>query len=230
MAFVMNERQELILKIIVEEYIETAAPVSSSFLVEKYKLDISSATVRNEMAELELAGYIMQPHTSSGRIPTEQAYLWFVENLAPKKISNALASKLVVPEIWDELSLKALAKNLADISGLAVFCAFHRHNLYYTGISNLLSQPEFTQSKLVYDMSVIIDRLDDIINEAFDEFVEGPKISLGQDCLFGSFTASVTSKYRLKDHVGILGIIGPLRQDYEKNWQLINHLYEQISK
>jgi heat-inducible transcriptional repressor len=205
-------------------------PVSSSLLVERHGLDISSATVRNEMAELELAGYIMQPHTSSGRIPTEQAYLWFVENLAPKKISSTTAQKLSVPQIWDEQSLKGLAKSLAEISGLAVFCAFHRHNLYYTGISNLLSQPEFGQTKLVYDMSVVIDRLDEIINEAFDEFVDGPRISIGQDCLFGSFTASVCSKYRLKDNVGVLGIIGPLRQDYEKNWQLINHVYEQISK
>ena len=226
----MNERQELILNIIIKEYIETAVPISSSLLVEKYKLDISSATVRNEMAELEASGYIMQPHTSSGRIPTEQAYLWFVERLAPKKISSGLAAKISLAEELDELALKNLAKNLAELSGLAVFCAFHRHNLYYTGVSNLLSQAEFTQSKLVYDMSVIIDRLDEIINDSFEQFDYGAKISLGQDCLFGSFTASVVTKYKLGANVGVIGIIGPLRQDYEKNWQLINYLYEKISK
>lgn len=226
----MNERQELILNIIIKEYIETAVPISSNLLVEKYKLDISSATVRNEMAELEASGYIMQPHTSSGRIPTEQAYLWFVEKLAPKKISSGLAAKISLAEELDELALKNLAKNLAELSGLAVFCAFHRHNLYYTGVSNLLSQPEFGQSKLVYDMSVIIDRLDEIINDSFEQFDYGAKISLGQDCLFGSFTASVTTKYKLGANVGVIGIIGPLRQDYEKNWQLINYLYEKISK
>lgn len=226
----MNERQELILSIIIREYIETALPISSSLLVEKYKLDISSATVRNEMADLEANGYIMQPHTSSGRIPTEQAYLWFVEKLSPKKISSGLAAKIIIEEALDELALKNLAKNLAELSGLAVFCAFHRHNLYYTGVSNLLSQPEFGQSKLVYDMSVIIDRLDEIINDSFEEFDYGAKISLGQDCLFGSFTASVVTKYKLGANVGVIGIIGPLRQDYEKNWQLINYLYEKISK
>ena len=226
----MNERQELILNIIIKEYIETAVPISSNLLVEKYKLDISSATVRNEMADLEANGYIMQPHTSSGRIPTEQAYLWFVEKLSPKKISSGLAAKIIIEEALDELALKNLAKNLAELSGLAVFCAFHRHNLYYTGVSNLLSQPEFGQSKLVYDMSVIIDRLDEIINDSFEQFDYGAKISLGQDCLFGSFTASVVTKYKLGANVGVIGIIGPLRQDYEKNWQLINYLYEKISK
>ena len=79
-------------------------------------------------------------------------------------------------------------------------------------------------------MSAIIDRLDEIINDSFEQFDYGAKISLGQDCLFGSFTASVVTKYKLGANVGVIGIIGPLRQDYEKNWQLINYLYEKISK
>jgi len=225
----MNERQELILDIIIREYVETAMPVSSNFLVEKYKLDISSATVRNVMAELENDGLIMQPHTSAGRIPTELAYHWFVNKLEPKKIPSRLADKITIAIDLDEIALKNLAKNLAELSGLAVFCAFHRHNLYYTGISNLLSQPEFSQTKLVYDMSVIIDKLDEIINDSFDSFDFGPRITLGENCLFGPFTAGITTKYKLGNNVGVFGIIGPLRQDYEKNWQLINHIYEKIT-
>lgn len=226
----MNNRQELILDIIIKEYIDTATPVSSNFLVEKYQLDISSATVRNEMVELENDGYIIQPHTSAGRIPTELAYQWFVDKLAPKKINQRLSDKIFLDSSLDEQSLKNLAKNLAEVSGLAVFCAFHRHNLYYTGVSNLLSQPEFIQNKLIYDMSVIIDRLDEIINDSFEDFDYGAKIMLGNNCLFGPFTAGVTSKYKLGDNIGIIGIIGPLRQDYEKNWQLITYIYEKITK
>ena len=66
----MDARKTLILNTIIKEHIKTGAPVGSEVLVGKYKLDISSATVRNEMAELEQAGYIAQPHTSAGRIPT----------------------------------------------------------------------------------------------------------------------------------------------------------------
>ena len=229
MAFVMNNRQELILDIIIKEYIETAAPVSSNFLVEKYQLDISSATVRNEMAELENNGYIMQPHTSAGRIPTVIAYQWFVDKIEPKKIPAKLADKLCFDSLSDETALKNLAKNLAEASGLAVFWAFHRHNLFYTGVSNFLSQPEFAQNNLIYDMAVIIDKLDEIINDSFDDFNYGPAIKLGADCLFGPFTASTVTKYKLGDHIGVFGIIGPLRQDYEKNWQLTNYIYEKIS-
>ncbi|TAK12780.1 MAG: heat-inducible transcription repressor HrcA [Anaerolineae bacterium] len=74
----LSERQKLLLGLIVQEYVETAQPVGSTRLVEKYKLDFSSATVRNEMAALEGAGLIRQPHTSAGRVPTEEGYRFFV--------------------------------------------------------------------------------------------------------------------------------------------------------
>src|SRR3989339_90566 len=85
----MDKRKELILKTIIKEYIRTALPIGSEGLVEKYNLDISSATVRNEMAGLEEAGYIAQPHTSAGRIPTEKAYNFYLENLSEKKLSDS---------------------------------------------------------------------------------------------------------------------------------------------
>src|SRR3989338_11285598 len=84
----MNKRQELILKTIIKEYIKTALPIGSEGLVDKYNLDISAATVRNEMAELEEAGFIAQPHTSAGRIPTEKAYNFYLENLGEKKLND----------------------------------------------------------------------------------------------------------------------------------------------
>lgn len=74
----LTERQKLLLGLIVQEYVETAQPVSSKRLVEKYNLEFSSATVRNEMAALDEAGLIRQPHTSAGRVPTEEGYRLFV--------------------------------------------------------------------------------------------------------------------------------------------------------
>ena len=76
----MNERRELILKIIINEHVITGSPVGSSVLVDKYKLNMSSATVRNEMAELEEDGYITQPHTSAGRIPTVKCYRYYLKH------------------------------------------------------------------------------------------------------------------------------------------------------
>lgn len=86
----LTERREQILKAIVESYIRHAAPVASEALVREYQLGVSSATVRNEMAELEADGYIYQPHTSAGRIPSEQGYRYFVQRLMEeRRISRA---------------------------------------------------------------------------------------------------------------------------------------------
>ena len=74
----LTERQKLILTLVVRDYIETAQPVGSKRILERYKLDISSATVRNEMMALSEAGYLRQPHASAGRIPTEDGYRYFV--------------------------------------------------------------------------------------------------------------------------------------------------------
>lgn len=76
-----NDRRKKILAIIVEEYIETGEPVGSKFLAEKLENKVSSATIRNEMAELAAAGYLEQPHTSAGRIPTAPAFRFYIDNL-----------------------------------------------------------------------------------------------------------------------------------------------------
>ena len=89
----MGERQEQLLKEIIETYIETFKPVGSNSLVDKFK--VSSATIRNDMAELEELGYIEKEHTSSGRIPSEAGYKYYVNNLMkPKDITGEDILKL----------------------------------------------------------------------------------------------------------------------------------------
>ncbi len=79
----LDDRKSQILRAIVEEYISSAQPVGSRTVVERQGLNISAATVRNEMGSLERDGYIAQPHTSAGRIPTDRGYRFFVDNFAP---------------------------------------------------------------------------------------------------------------------------------------------------
>jgi heat-inducible transcriptional repressor len=77
----LTERQKLILALMIRDYIDTAQPVGSANLVQKYNLDVSPATVRNEMVALTEMGYLRQPHTSAGRVPTEEGYRYFVRQL-----------------------------------------------------------------------------------------------------------------------------------------------------
>ena len=77
----LTERQARVLELVIGEYVETASPVGSQHIQTRYRLDVSSATIRNDMAELEDAGYLSHPHTSSGRVPTEKGYRHYVESL-----------------------------------------------------------------------------------------------------------------------------------------------------
>lgn len=77
----LNERKKKILQIIIEDYISSAEPVGSRTIARKYELGLSPATIRNEMSDLELLGYLEQPHTSAGRIPSAQAYRFYVDAL-----------------------------------------------------------------------------------------------------------------------------------------------------
>lgn len=90
----LGARQAAILSAIVREYIRSGEPVGSKSLVGRFRLDVSSATVRNDMSLLEELGYLAQPHTSAGRIPTDLGYRWFVDTLGPPKLTQSLEREL----------------------------------------------------------------------------------------------------------------------------------------
>lgn len=116
----LSERQRLILALVVRDYTETAQPVGSARLVEQYKIDLSSATVRNEMAALTEMGYLRQPHTSAGRVPTEDGYRYFVTHVvyqadlpepARHTISHQFHQARQDVEQWMPLAASILARH-----------------------------------------------------------------------------------------------------------------------
>ena len=109
----LDERKKKILSSVVEDYIESAEPVGSKTLVEKYHLDYSSATIRNDMKELEEEGYLEQPHVSAGRIPSTKGYRYYVDNLMKERklsmvdidyINNTLSGYGDVDDIFEQVA------------------------------------------------------------------------------------------------------------------------------
>lgn len=116
----LTRRQEEILSLIVRSYTQSPEPISSKYLVDTYRLGISTATVRNEMAQLEELGYIAAPHTSAGRVPTETGYRYFVKRLInagdltaaeQTRISEKLQSIPLATEQWMSLVASVLARS-----------------------------------------------------------------------------------------------------------------------
>ena len=99
----LGDRKKLILQAIIEDYIKTAEPVGSRTISKKYLTGTSPATIRNEMADLEDMGYIEQPHTSSGRIPSDKGYRLYVDKIMEQKQYNDVQSERIKLEFLDTL-------------------------------------------------------------------------------------------------------------------------------
>jgi len=226
----LNERQRLILRTLIKDYVKNVQPVSSGLLVEKYHLDISPATVRNELMFLEEQGYIYQPHTSAGRVPTSLAYLLDLDVPTARKKELRTNDKMILDRSLSESkdNFKVTARSLAELSNSAVFWAFHKNDLYHTGLSNLFSQPEFSQSDIVCDASQVIDRMEEIIDGLFDDLSDEVNIFIGEDNPFGAFLGTIILKYKLKGVSGLVGILGPLRMDYHHNFSLLAYLQHKL--
>ncbi len=218
-----QNRKNQLLKAILAEYIKTAQPVGSKLIVDKYKIQASPATVRNEMAELEQEGMIAQPHTSAGRIPTLRAYGFYLENwFIKKEIAEKERKELdkIIKDQEGRDKIKTLAKGLAELAQGTVFVAFSDNDFFYTGISNLFKQPEFCDLEVVQQISQVVDQMDEVMPDIYKQADKDIKILLGQENPFSVSCASLITKI----DGGVVGLLGPMRMDYEKNYSRINYI------
>lgn len=226
----MDPRQEQLLTLVIEKYIETAQPIGSKFLVSDADLDFGEATVRNELRELEDMGYLTHPHTSAGRIPTDKGYKFYLEKIdwsklkINKKDSEALAS---FSAFEDKIQAqKNLAKLLAAITQETVIFAFSQNSIYYTGLSNLFSKPEFVELGVVGDVSAVFDRCEDCIPAVYDLVSENIKFFVGTEHPFGHMLSMGSFKFENS----LLILLSPTRTDYKRNYSLLQVVKEILNK
>jgi heat-inducible transcriptional repressor len=227
-----KSRAEQLFSYVVESYIETAEPVSSKRLCDEYGLDFSSATVRAELLELERSGYLIQPHTSAGRIPTEKGYRYYVEHLmADAKLSKKELEQLAMA--WSrtheyEQRMKSVAKRVADLAHSTVIIAYSNNKVYYTGIKNLFSQPEFEEAALLTTISTVLDELDERIDSLLEIASQGVGVLVGKENPLGNRCSIVTT--RISDDGGLLVVLGPMRMNYAHNIKLIERAKDLMSE
>lgn len=224
----MTERQTKLLAAIIEQYAEVASPVGSSLLAKVF--DVSSATIRSEMAELERLGYITQPHTSAGRVPTDKGYRLYVNMLADNEDSSpaerrgerALTARVEgggVPERTIRNAVDTLVE-LTHNLGLATI----GNQLYMAGLSNLFGQPEFLAAGQVQQVARLLDNLEPWLreaapNEPLSVYI-GAENPIGRSAQCSLIISRFRSPYSDKSYVGVLG---PTRQSYREVMQLVEH-------
>lgn len=223
------ERTSTILLAILREHIKTAKPVGSEALVEHYELDLSPASVRNAMMDLEEDGYLRQPYTSAGRVPTVKAYRYFLDHMdhhreVPEYARQALLRAAEQTRVAEE-RLKAVARALAELCSNTVIIGFDRHDIYYTGLSHLFHQPEFAQLQRLLRLSEVVDRFDEVVSSLYDELTDDSRVLLGRENPFGELTGAVMTRYTNEGHRQrtLVGILGPLRMPYDENVALLEY-------
>ena len=228
----MTDRQIQILAAIIEQYAEVAVPVGSVTLAKLF--NVSSATVRSEMARLEELGMITQPHTSAGRIPTDQGYRFYVNTLTeahakesqPVQLdrgARTIDARISTQGDKADRAIRSAVDSLVDLTqnlGLATI----GDQLYMNGMGNLFSQPEFLQNNHTQAVARLLDNLEPWLREARPN--EPLNVYIGAENPIGKSSGAslIISRFRspYSDH-SYIGVLGPTRQSYGKVMKLVRH-------
>lgn len=217
----MNDRQKQVLKVIVEEFVKTHEPVGSTHVVEMLPFEISSATVRNDMAELTDAGYITQPHTAAGRIPTEAGYREYIQTTMVEQRELSAHQQEVLSAHFKKLKtlqekFREAAKMLSELSGSVGLLVDEGDQVYMSGLANLPKLPEFRDEQFGEEfMSLLEDPADQMKKMAGKNTVQGSQVLLGSDNPVNG-KASIVIRRIGPNGKKIISVVGPVRMHYGK--------------
>ncbi len=222
------KRQDLILSKIIQEYIDFAIPVSSKSLEEKYSFGVSPATIRNEMQRLTGLGFLFQPHTSAGRIPTDKAYRFLVDKILLKQELFEKKQDFEIKDLSDDplKFVQSITRALATTSSsLAVSYLFDERFLWKEGWEELLQAPEFQKTSRVSDFVKFLKSFEQDIEKVSPD--SNIRVYIGRETPFPKSAefSLIISKCCFPDkEEGVISILGPKRMAYNKNIALINSL------
>ena len=168
----LDERKKKILKAVIRNYLETGEPVGSRTISKYTDLNLSSATIRNEMADLEEMGYILQPHTSAGRIPSDRGYRFYVDTMMEEKDREMVELKEMLLERQDKMEtlLKQVAKVVAQNTQYAAMISApstHHNKVKFIQLSRVNSQQIL--AVIVVEGNVIKNNIIPVAEEISDE-------------------------------------------------------------
>lgn len=234
----MTDRQIAILVAIIEQYAEVAAPVGSVTLAKLF--GVSSATIRSEMARLEELGLITHPHTSAGRIPTDQGYRFYVNQLTEREECRRLgdgcdesapidrSARAIDARVQTHLdradrAIRSAVDSLVELThnlGLATI----GDELYLSGMGNLFSHPEFHDGVNAQAVARLIDNLEPWLREAAPNEPLNVYIGAENPIGKGSGASLIISRFQspFSDR-SYIGVLGPTRQSYARVMRLVRH-------
>lgn len=223
-----EERKKKVLQAIVKHFVQTAEPVGSNTILVSYQFHVSPATIRNDMMTLEKEGYILQPHTSAGRIPTDKGYRLFVDEMADyekarKEALKALTNirqeykvEKVREQLYDAVSLLARATNLVSFATTP-----DNPRTFFLGMSNVLKQPEFAQNSVrACEVIEVLEKSDNFVKTLAElNITTKIRTFIGEENILPQIQSCsiIVTKYKKDGFEGFLGLLGPKRMNYAFN-------------
>lgn len=219
----LSERQQKLLKAIVELYVKTGEPVGSENIEKTYNLGVSPATIRNEMARLTEIGMLKQPHTSAGRTPTAMGFRVYISELMKEKEMPVSAEVSIKENLWQQrhkenLLLREAVKGLASRLQVLALAINTEGEIFYAGASKILDWPEFEDIDVTRFVLSLFDEfptLQHIIGLAKGD--DPMHVLFGEEMEFEYLesTSFVFCRYVGRDEgTGVIGVIGPARMNF----------------
>ncbi|MEX1997622.1 MAG: hypothetical protein WEA04_03025 [Candidatus Andersenbacteria bacterium] len=227
----MEPREAYILGGVVREYIRTARPVGSTALQHRFNLALSPATIRAILRELEAAGYLVQPHTSAGRVPTDQGYRYYVDHVRLRELTagqrHTLRQELQrMQEEYRHLA-RTISKLLSRRShAMVVSGVVSTGELQEAGLHEVLNQPEGDHLAAVREMSAVLEGIDDYVAQ-LAHLASETTVFIGKENPFFSaehislVVQTITSP--LVPQM-VLVVVGPKRMHYHRTLSLVQAL------
>lgn len=227
----LRARQQSILGAIVREYVRTARPVASQDLMRERDLGVGSATIRHEMLALDELGYLEQPYTSAGRVPTDKGYRFFVDHLTddgelPGR-ERARIRELFAGSDDEDIFVKEFSRTISHMTGAFAAAGLFDDELFYdVGFSRILKEPEFQDVAYLESFGQLMDALDDVSRSLCREARNTSEVAvfIGKEnpLAQGRSHAMIVSSWRHPaGFEGFLTVIGPKRMDYERTISLL---------
>ena len=220
----LTDRQIQLLKAIIREYVTSSEPVGSVEIVRKYKMDVSAATIRNEMAKLIEQGFLEMLHTSSGRVPTKMAYRFYIDELMDEEELPVLQEVAMKQRLWPnrfhfEKLLREAVIALADLTQYLSIATTEDGFVTHAGAVNVLDNKEFWEIDVAKAALILLDDFT-LLEKVFSSKPHGGEIKIALEDELGMENLSkctiVFTPYSTGNRRGYLAVLGPSRMNYDK--------------
>ncbi|OHB05137.1 MAG: hypothetical protein A3B16_00365 [Candidatus Zambryskibacteria bacterium RIFCSPLOWO2_01_FULL_45_43] len=234
----MNLRSKSVLEAAIKEYIKYGKPATSKALAKQYNFGVKDATVRNELNTLTKEGFLEQPHTSGGRVPTDKGYQFFVANtldnvIDSRKILNERQGALIgnlrtghLKEFVDEFSEETKLLGIGRKEKDAV--------VYKSGLDGLFGQLDVQTKKDFYEIVRDFESLDERLADLSKKISRSlsPQVFIGKKSpiTHSENLSVILDWYNIHGQKMIVAVIGPKRMDYGKNLKLFKLLHEHANE